>query len=72
LLYFVADADVPAGAKLTGVMDGGRYAAEWFDPRTGRVQPIAENLIADANGLVLPGRPDSQDWMLILKKRTKP
>jgi hypothetical protein len=72
LLYFVAGAEVPPEVKLTGVKDGSRYAAEWFDPRTGQRTPAAEDLVADASGLVLPERPDTQDWMLILKTQTKP
>ncbi len=68
LLYFLAGGKVPPGARLKDVDDGGIYAAEWFDPRTGRVHSTVEKLAATADGLKLPERPDHRDWMLILKK----
>ena len=72
LLYFVADSEVPPGGRMTGVKGGAAYVGQWFDPRTGRVRPASARLVAEANGLVLPERPDAQDWMLVLKRQTEP
>ncbi len=72
LLYFVAGKEVPPDTRLTGVQGGAKYAAEWFDLRTGRPGPAVANLVADTQGLLLPNRPDRADWMLILKRQTEP
>jgi hypothetical protein len=71
-LYFVANAEAPSEIKLTGVKDSRAYAAEWFDPRTGQRKPAAEDLVADASGLVLPERPDTLDWILVVKRQAEP
>jgi hypothetical protein len=40
----------------------GSFSAEWYDPRTGETRKVART-----TGPQLPPRPDSQDWLLVLR-----
>lgn len=45
------------------------YSGIWFDPRTGETSEVQEELVSIGGEMVLPDRPSSQDWVLILKKQ---
>ncbi|MGV3664349.1 MAG: DUF4038 domain-containing protein [Prosthecobacter sp.] len=68
LLYFPARVKVAPGARFVSLPAAARYEAEWFDPRTGERTKRKAVLTADEKGVVLPTRPDEQDWMLMLRK----
>ena len=68
LLYYVAAQQPAPARRLKGVPAGARYAAHWFDPRTGQSDTLAP-LVSQGTALLLPPRPDAQDWMLILKRQ---
>ena len=68
LLYFVEGGKVSPSATLSRMPEEGAYRAEWFDPRTGTRTTLQSDLLVQRQRLVLPHRPDEQDWMLILKR----
>jgi hypothetical protein len=68
LLYFLSQGKVSEGTVLSGVSNGSRFRAEWFDPRTGNQIEPALRLISTRDGLILPQRPDNDDWLLILRR----
>ena len=45
------------------------YLASWFNPRTGVYTNIGE-IMATAGSWVIPGKPDSEDWVLLVKQKT--
>ena len=60
-----------SGAKSAASLAPGgrsRYAGTWFDPRTGRSEPVAAPLAAADGACALPARPDEEDWILVLKE----
>ncbi len=69
LLYF--EKDCPQAA-LSGAAAGAAYAAQWFNPRTGRWRPVKAPLAADAKGKIalpkFPGGKDrsANDWAMKL------
>ncbi len=72
LIYFAA-AERPTPAphlRLGGA--GGTYAATWFDPRTGKADPLPDRLAPQGGRLHLPPLPDAQDWVLILRRADTP
>lgn len=71
LVYFPAKVKVAPKTRFVGLPATSRYAAEWFDPRTGERTKVGAASTTDAKELVLPSRPDEQDWMLILRRETK-
>ena len=68
LLYYVSSKKPAKDLRLKAVPEGACYAAVWFDPRTGKKSTV-EELVSAGDGLRLPLRPDTQDWMLILRRR---
>jgi hypothetical protein len=66
VLYFLATGKTPTACSLANVPAGARYTGAWFDPRTGRKQPLATSIAAQSEQLLLPNRPDQDDWLLIL------
>ena len=68
LLYFIGSGKRKADSRLVQIPAGTRFAATWFDPRTGQQTVLSDGLVADEQGLALPERPDMQDWMLVLKR----
>jgi len=73
LLYFLDGGNVSPNAYLSRMPEGGRYSAEWFDPRTGNRTKLESALVVQRERLrlLLPRRPDAQDWMLILKRTSE-
>ena len=67
MLYFEDQA--PLEAKLRGVEVGARYRPRFFDPREGVWGEAGEVLtVPRSSVLVLPQRPDTQDWGLMLER----
>ncbi len=67
LVWFPPGLAPDAPARMIGPdWLAGRYSAQWFDTRTGQ-RTDAGPLAAEGPELPLPGRPDKQDWMLILR-----
>ena len=67
VVWFPAGVTVTGDARLFGARyDGATYTGEWLDPRTG-TRTVPEPIRVQARGLVLPARPDEQDWVLILR-----
>jgi len=55
--------------RLRGLAGGAVYRAVWRDPRTAAARPLGEIRVADnASSAALPRPPDSQDWVLILRR----
>lgn len=71
LLYFLEGGRTSPSALLSRMPEGGRYSAEWFDPRTGNRAKLEQALLVQRQRLALPHRPDAQDWMLILKQKSE-
>ena len=67
VVYFPQDAGPPSGVRLTGPAPGTRYDAVWFDPRDGSSTHLPELLDTAGGELPLPERPDTQDWLLLLR-----
>lgn len=69
LIYFLPSRkSEPAQSRLAGfARPGASLSAQWFDPRTGRSE-CARPPLWQENDQLLPARPDTQDWMLILRR----
>jgi hypothetical protein len=68
LLYFPPGAKVSPSACLVRMPEDAHYRAEWFDPRTGKRTALSAALAVQHSRLLLPRRPDEQDWMLLVKR----
>lgn len=62
-----------SGAKSPASLacGGGPYAAAWFDPRTGKREPLAAPLPVADGACTLPARPDEMDWILVMKEKSR-
>ena len=74
VIYFEAGVDPEREIKLSPKPGTGRfqqrYTAEWFDPRTGESELWESGKRLDHNwagDLILPSRPNAQDWVLIAR-----
>jgi hypothetical protein len=56
---------LPRGGKATVQLKGGRYRANWFNPRSGESKPLGA---AEGPSWTSPDAPDSGDWALLLQK----
>ncbi|MCL4195369.1 MAG: DUF4038 domain-containing protein, partial [Thermoguttaceae bacterium] len=56
---------LPDGGKTTVSLAEGSYSAEWFDPRTGKREPIGE---VSGPSWTSPAAPGDGDWALILRR----
>jgi hypothetical protein len=68
VLYYIANGKVPDAVRLTGLPANARYSGEWFDPRSGERKPPFASVVAAAEGVPLPQRPDATDWLLLLRR----
>jgi len=57
----------PGTRSLRGVAADATYTATWHNPRTGDALP-SFSLKALGSALSLPEAPDTEDWVLILRK----
>jgi len=42
------------------------YRAQWYNPRNGQYTPLSSSVIPSSGSWVIPEKPDSQDWVLLL------
>lgn len=69
MVYF--EAECPA-VRLRGAIYRGLYEARWFDPRAGRWgEPIIVQASAECE-IMLPPKPDEDDWALKLVRVAQP
>ena len=58
-------------SRMPGEIHGlstGSYEVTWFNPRTGEYTPHAEVPTTINGTWTLPGKPDQEDWLLVLQK----
>jgi hypothetical protein len=56
---------LPRGGKVTVQLEPGRYAANWFNPRSGEKKALPP---AEGPAWSSPAAPDNGDWALLLRK----
>ena len=70
ILAYIASCKQPSSVPAVALGGAGAaYAATWFDPRTGQASQLPEPVRADGVRVVFPPPPDTQDWVLILRRR---
>lgn len=67
LIYFPGGLDPKLKATLHGANRRSPYVAGWFNPRNGAVRTVESAISTPEGDLLLPERPNSEDWMLILR-----
>ena len=68
LIWYPYEVTLNGREELPGVADeGAQYRVTWFNPRSGSTKDGSVIEVAGDRLLVLPSRPDAQDWMLILR-----
>jgi hypothetical protein len=55
---------LPSGGRTTLTLPEGSYRAEWFDPRTGKTEPIGS---VHGPGWTSPAREGKDDWAILLR-----
>lgn len=65
VVFFIGSARTPA--SLNQMDDTSTYAAQWFNPRNGEFQVIG-TVSPKARQWVIPDRPTSEDWVLLVKR----
>ena len=68
VIYF-PNTNVSFNASLTGLVNGEKYTAKWFNPRTGVNENLQNDLYVNNQKILLPVRPSQDDWLLILNKK---
>ena len=63
VLYFFAKNELATGT-VKDLVPGAEVRLEWFNPRTGETLPAVEVTVAAEGSLVLPQKPDIEDWTL--------
>lgn len=56
---------LPMSGKVTVRLEPGQYAANWFNPRSGKAVPLPP---AEGPEWTSPAAPDDGDWALVLKR----
>ena len=57
-----------ATGSLKGMDNAVRYQAKWYNPRTGAYTLISSAIRASAGAWTVPSKPDSNDWVLLVRK----
>lgn len=71
-IWYPVKVSIRGNARLQGTYpEGAVYTGEWFNVRDGSSIPINEITVGSDNKLVLPVKPDNNDWMLILSHRNQ-
>lgn len=65
VLYFFSK-DTATG-EITDIQAGKTLAATWFNPRSGEKGAPVKVTAAEDGRLVLPEKPDTEDWVLMIK-----
>ena len=63
VLYFFAKNELVTGT-IRNMEPEAEVRLEWFNPRTGETMPAVEATVKADGSLVLPQRPDVEDWTL--------
>lgn len=61
---------VPSTGSLKNLEKNVSYTAKWFNTRNG-IYTIIKTFKTDDGTWIIPDKPDSEDWMLIVKKGNK-
>lgn len=65
-----------SSARETGALKeltpGTACVLEWFDPQTGKAQSAGESAVSEDGSLILPEKPNEQDWVLVVSCQKKP
>jgi hypothetical protein len=65
VLYFFAKNELATGT-VKDLVPGAEVRLEWFNPRTGETLPAVEVTVEADGSLVLPQKPDIEDWTLTI------
>lgn len=65
VLYFFAKNELATGT-IKAMEPGAEVRLEWFNPRTGETMPSVEVTVGIDGALVLPQKPDVEDWTLTI------
>ena len=65
VLYFFAKNELATGT-IKAMEPGAEVRLEWFNPRTGETMPSVEATVGIDGALVLPQKPDVEDWTLTI------
>jgi hypothetical protein len=65
VLYFFARNELSTGT-IKAMEPGAEVRLEWFNPRTGETMPSVEATVGIDGALVLPQKPDVEDWTLTI------
>ncbi|MBM7564834.1 DUF4038 domain-containing protein [Paenibacillus sacheonensis] len=57
---------------IKGMDNGYYYDAKWFNPRTGAYTAISTTAKSTSGQWNVPSKPDTNDWVLLLKKTSAP
>lgn len=67
VVYFGETFRSDEGTSTLSLLRSGAYTLQWFDPRTG-VSTVAGKRAQTVRGeLILPAKPDGQDWVLVVQ-----
>ena len=58
--------EIPFSSETDYSATGAEVRHEWFNPRTGVTLPAVEVTVAVDGSLVLPQKPDIEDWTLTI------
>jgi hypothetical protein len=67
LIYIPPDIEPDSELMLQGASKRLRYNMTWFNPRNGEFKQISRRLNGGSGKLLLPSRPDDQDWVLVVR-----
>ena len=67
VIYF-PDTYINFYASLTGLTNGDKYKAKFFNTRTGEKENLQTTFLVNNKRILLPERPSKEDWILILNK----
>lgn len=66
VIYIPSDIEPDSELTLQGTSSRLRYNMTWFNPREGKFEQIPRRLNGSPGKLLLPSRPDDQDWVLVM------
>jgi hypothetical protein len=72
VVYFPPGARGHAHIALDDQAGTFEYESLWCNPRNGETAPLSARIVSADGTLVLPAAPDSQDWLLIMRRNTNP
>jgi Protein of unknown function (DUF4038)/Domain of unknown function (DUF5060)/Putative collagen-binding domain of a collagenase len=67
VVYFGETFRSQEGTSTLSLLRSGAYTLRWFDPRTGDFSVIDKGAQTVRGELMLPDKPDGQDWVLVVQ-----